>query len=100
MAKGMFTKGKSSSTTADLKAALFADAVSSRSDLVTSTSGRGIGLSAVRDVVSQLGGRIEVESEPDRGTGFRFWFPDSMLVEDDLMPPARAAESPRITVAG
>jgi signal transduction histidine kinase len=86
-------------TREDLKAALLADAISSRSDRVTSTSGRGVGLSAVRDVVSRLGGRIEIESEPGRGACFRFWLPDSMLVEEDLEPPRRATGSQQITVA-
>ena len=67
---------------ADLEQALFADAVSSRADQVTLTSGRGIGLGAVREVVTRLGGRIEIETATDLGTTFRFILPDTMLHQD------------------
>lgn len=68
-------------TPAELEAALFAGGVSSRAD-VTATSGRGVGLSAVHAVVSALGGRIEVQTDPGRGTCFRFVFPQAMLVDE------------------
>ena len=41
---------------------------------VTEISGRGVGMAAVRSVVHSMGGRIEVESEPGRGTAWRFRF--------------------------
>ncbi|HEY6561617.1 MAG TPA: ATP-binding protein [Polyangiaceae bacterium] len=65
----------------ELLQALFANGVSSRSE-ATSTSGRGVGLGAVRHVVDQLGGRIEVQSEPGRGVRFQFVFPEDMLREE------------------
>ncbi|HET6148822.1 MAG TPA: ATP-binding protein [Polyangia bacterium] len=67
---------------ADLEQALFADAISSRQDGVSLTSGRGVGLGAVRDVIRHLGGRIEIETEAERGTTFRFYLPESMLYQD------------------
>jgi two-component system chemotaxis sensor kinase CheA len=54
---------------ADLERALFAPGVSTL-DSVTATSGRGIGLSAVRDATTRLGGSVHVESEHGRGTRF------------------------------
>jgi two-component system chemotaxis sensor kinase CheA len=42
---------------------------------VSDISGRGVGLDAVRDTVQTLGGRIEVFSEPGRGTMFRVQLP-------------------------
>jgi len=41
---------------------------------VTETSGRGVGLAALRDACRRLGGAIEVDSEQGRGTRFRFKF--------------------------
>jgi signal transduction histidine kinase len=37
--------------------------------------GTGLGLVVVRQVMIDHGGRIEVESEKERGTRFRLWFP-------------------------
>jgi signal transduction histidine kinase len=65
----------------ELEEALFAQGVSSRAE-VTATSGRGVGLSAVREVVMALGGRIKIWSELGRGTEFAIHLPDSMLNEE------------------
>jgi signal transduction histidine kinase len=51
----------------ELVAALFQDGRSTR-DQATETSGRGVGLSALAEVVRDLGGTIEVRSEPGRST--------------------------------
>jgi two-component system chemotaxis sensor kinase CheA len=67
-------KGLPIDTTADLVDALFADGVST-ADRVTETSGRGVGMSAVRQSCQELGGTISVHSERGRGTRFRFVFP-------------------------
>jgi two-component system chemotaxis sensor kinase CheA len=58
----------------DLVDALFADGVSARGE-VTAVSGRGVGLAALRAATVELGGSIEVQSEPSRGTTFSFRFP-------------------------
>lgn len=71
-------RGLPHATPEDLKAALFADGVSTRTE-VTSTSGRGVGLSAVQRLIQNLGGSIELASELGRGTEFRFKMPASML---------------------
>ena len=66
--------GLASETREALVEALFADGVST-AEFVSETSGRGIGMSAVRAACVALGGTIAVESEPGRGTLFRFEFP-------------------------
>jgi two-component system chemotaxis sensor kinase CheA len=53
---------------------MFASGLSTK-DQVTTVSGRGIGLSAIRQQVDDLGGRIAVISKPGQGTCFRFVFP-------------------------
>jgi two-component system chemotaxis sensor kinase CheA len=60
---------------ADLVAALFSDGFSTK-DAASETSGRGIGLSAVADVVRELGGTIDLESQPGHGTTFRLIIPE------------------------
>ena len=57
------------------------DGVTTR-DEATSTSGRGVGLAAVRDACEKLGGHVRVESESGRGTSVQFWFPESTMVDE------------------
>jgi two-component system chemotaxis sensor kinase CheA len=66
--------GLPAATRADLERALFTDSISTR-DQVSETSGRGIGLGAVRSVVTALGGRVEIENAAGCGTTFRFALP-------------------------
>ncbi len=82
--------GLPADTRVDLEAALFAPGVSSKNK-VTSASGRGVGLSAVREVVASLGGRIEVLSELGQGTKFSIHLPVSMLGEPLGFPREPAA---------
>jgi two-component system, chemotaxis family, sensor kinase CheA len=58
--------------------ALFADGVSTAAE-VTPTSGRGVGLAAVREAVRGLRGSIEVTSVMGQGTTFTFRFPSGTL---------------------
>ncbi|PQV64211.1 CheA signal transduction histidine kinase [Abditibacterium utsteinense] len=47
----------------------------STSPLITEISGRGLGMTIVREKVEALGGRIELESEIGAGTTFRLFLP-------------------------
>lgn len=71
--------GIAHSKQSDLEAALFVDGLSTR-DAVTEVSGRGVGMAAVREAVQQLGGRIEVKSNPGKGTSFIFSFSDKLMI--------------------
>jgi len=51
--------------------------------------GTGLGLSTVYGIVSEAGGHIEVESQVDRGSMFRIYWP---LAEDAPKPAATPAE--------
>jgi two-component system, chemotaxis family, sensor kinase CheA len=79
--------GLPAETEADLVEAMFSDGISSR-DQVTETSGRGVGMGAVRATVRELGGRIELHTEAGKGSTFRFVLPRSMLEERaETTPP-------------
>lgn len=58
----------------DLVEALFATGLTTK-DSVSTTSGRGVGLAAVREACRELGGGVAVDSEIGRGTVVRFSFP-------------------------
>jgi two-component system chemotaxis sensor kinase CheA len=62
----------------DLVEAIFTDGVSTK-DVATDLSGRGVGMAAVREACAALGGAVEIESEPLRGTTIRFTFPERMM---------------------
>jgi signal transduction histidine kinase/HAMP domain-containing protein len=98
-------RGLAHDTQAELEEALFADGVSSRAD-VTDVSGRGVGLGAVRALVRQMGGRIELESQLGKGTTFRFILPQAMLTDDGAprrqgsLPDGRWSTSPERKPSG
>ena len=47
----------------------------STSHIITTVSGRGLGLPIVREKVERLGGTISIDTMPDRGTTFRLTLP-------------------------
>jgi len=73
-------------TRADLEAALFFDGITTRRES-TATSGRGVGLGALREVVRALGGDSKVDTASAGGTVFHFALPETMLA--DAAPAAR-----------
>ena len=48
-------------------------------------AGRGIGMAAVRSTVLELGGEMELDSEPGRGTTFRLRLPLTLAVADAII---------------
>ncbi|MGB8491729.1 MAG: response regulator, partial [Bacteroidales bacterium] len=57
----------------------------STSDIITDISGRGLGLSIVREKVEKLNGKITVESTPVSGTVFHILLPLSLAIFRSLM---------------
>lgn len=57
----------------------------STADTVTGTSGRGVGMDAVKAAIEALKGVVEVESAPAAGTTFRFRLPLTLAVIKALM---------------
>jgi two-component system chemotaxis sensor kinase CheA len=74
------SRGLPAGTQDELVDALFAEGLTTREE-ASETSGRGVGLGAVREATSALGGRIRVESTRGVGTVFKFAFPRSALDE-------------------
>lgn len=83
----------------DLVQVLFADGVTT-AESVTETSGRGIGMSAIKAACEDLGGTIFVESEFGVGTTIRFEFPIRAMAPNtvDLLHQHGIAEAERITL--
>ncbi len=66
---------EAASTIAALRVrALFSDGISTAVE-VTTVSGRGVGLAALREATERLGGRVRVDSSPGTGTTFAFSIP-------------------------
>jgi two-component system chemotaxis sensor kinase CheA len=80
-------RGLPCETDQDLVQALFAAGLSTRDD-VSDTSGRGVGLAAVREACDALGGRIKTISQPGSGTTFQFRFPSAVAKNDDALTTA------------
>jgi chemotaxis protein histidine kinase CheA/CheY-like chemotaxis protein len=77
---------------------LFTPALSTASS-VTETSGRGVGLDVVAEAVQELGGSVEVHSEPGAGTSFALTLPVTLGVLRCLVTRV-GAERYAIPVAG
>jgi two-component system chemotaxis sensor kinase CheA len=66
--------GLAAESSADLVAALFHDGITTRTT-ATETSGRGVGMGALRAASQRTGGDLEVHSTPGRGTTLRITWP-------------------------
>ena len=67
-------RGLPAETADDLVEGLFAVGLTTRS-AVDEVSGRGVGMSALREAVRELGGVVEIHSSPESGTTVRCVFP-------------------------
>ncbi|MDR1709012.1 MAG: Hpt domain-containing protein [Candidatus Accumulibacter sp.] len=63
---------------------IFAPGFSTAGEL-SQVAGRGIGMDVVKTEIASLGGRVEVESTPGRGTEFRLILPLTLVVAKALL---------------
>lgn len=63
---------------------IFEDFAQADEQISTHYGGTGLGLSIVRSIMQQLGGSIDVTSEPDEGSRFTAMFPLPAATEEDL----------------
>jgi two-component system chemotaxis sensor kinase CheA len=57
----------------------------STADQVTSVSGRGVGMDAVRQVIEEMGGNVSLISRPGEGTTFSLTLPLSLAILDAMV---------------
>ena len=57
----------------------------STAEVTTDVSGRGVGMDVVRSNIADLNGKIEVLSEPDRGSRFLITLPLTLAIVDGLL---------------
>lgn len=57
----------------------------STADQVTSVSGRGVGMDAVRQVIEEMGGTVALVSRPGEGTTFSLTLPLSLAILDAMV---------------
>jgi two-component system chemotaxis sensor kinase CheA len=57
----------------------------STADQVTSVSGRGVGMDAVRQVIEEMGGNVALVSRPGEGTTFSLTLPLSLAILDAMV---------------
>jgi chemotaxis protein histidine kinase CheA len=81
----------------DLVAALFHDGLSTR-DSATQTSGRGVGLAALRTEVLERDGRIDASSAPGAGTTVTISFP--LSVHSGVLADSPVPRAVQIPIAG
>ncbi|MDP3538483.1 MAG: Hpt domain-containing protein [Azonexus sp.] len=63
---------------------IFQPGFSTASEL-TQVSGRGVGMDVVKTEVTELGGRVEIFSQPGKGTTFRLYLPLTLAVTQTLL---------------
>ena len=73
-----------------LMALIFSQGLSTSKE-VTGISGRGIGMDVVKNEITALGGRIEIQSETHKGTTFGIYLPLTLAVAQTVM--VRAGEN-------
>lgn len=80
---GLLTKPENEMTDKEIFHMIFHPGFST-SDTITEYSGRGVGMDVVIKNIEELGGRVTVDSAPDRGTQFTIHFPMTLAIIDGM----------------
>lgn len=84
-ALGRLTEQQAAALPADEVYDVIWEAGFSTKDVANQVSGRGVGLDVVRTTVSRLGGTVEIESTPGRGTRFTLSIPNAASTKRCLL---------------
>jgi two-component system, chemotaxis family, sensor kinase CheA len=85
LAKGLVTRERlQSMTDRDKMALIFLPGVST-AEKVSDISGRGVGMDVVKTNLDKLGGKIEIDSAPGKGTRFRIKLPLTLAIIPSLL---------------
>jgi two-component system chemotaxis sensor kinase CheA len=76
--KGFITAEEAKKMSDDAAANLVFSSGISTNSFITDVSGRGLGMAIVEAKVTKLGGTIQIQSEPDKGTAFIITLPQSL----------------------
>jgi two-component system chemotaxis sensor kinase CheA len=83
--KGMITAEQLQSMSENDKQALIFMPGVSTAEKLTSVSGRGVGMDVVKTNLDKLGGKIEIDSVPGKGSSFRIKLPLTLAIIPSLL---------------
>jgi two-component system chemotaxis sensor kinase CheA len=78
--KGILTEGEAKKLSKQETFDLLGHSGFSTARTITQTSGRGVGLNAVRSMIAAMGGRMTIDSNFGQGTSFTLYLPLSLAV--------------------
>ncbi|NLI79837.1 MAG: chemotaxis protein CheA [Candidatus Riflebacteria bacterium] len=85
LARGLVSPDKARKLSMKEKQALIFLPGLSTAETVTDLSGRGVGMDVVKTNIDRLGGKVEIDSEPGKGTSFRVKLPLTLAIIPSLI---------------
>jgi two-component system chemotaxis sensor kinase CheA len=85
IAKGLITRDQAKTMSEREKMALIFLPGVSTAEKLSDVSGRGVGMDVVKTNLDRLGGKIEIDSEPGRGSSFRIKLPLTLAIIPSLL---------------
>jgi len=85
LSKGIITEDRLKTMSGSDKLSLILQPGLSTADVVNDVSGRGVGMDVVKTNLEKLGGKIDIKSEPGKGTTFRIKLPLTLAIVPSLL---------------